>query len=314
MVDRPAGIALGNCMQIYVAENSDTKPAVRVLNPTPAIFSGGIVPSGSSATTIESGSWVSIYGTNLAGCAASWNGNFPTSLGGTSVTLDSKPGYLWFVSPSQINVQAPDDSTSGTISVVVKTAGGTASSTVMLAQYAPAFSLFSGKYPAAIVSNANGYDNIGPPGAFSFPTRPVQAGETVTLFGGGFGPTNPAVQAGQLFSGAAPCVMTPQVTIGGMQATVVFAGLVEAGLYQLNVIVPNAGSGDQPLQASVGGAMTQSNLFITLQWTRTKFRREELCEGSDWRWHSFRCLAWRACVVSPIRWRRSGRRSPRNIR
>jgi uncharacterized protein (TIGR03437 family) len=45
----------------------------------------------------------------------------------------------------------------------------------------------------------------------------------------------------------------------------VFAGLVGAGLYQLNVIVPNAGSGDQPLQASVGGTMTQSNIFITLQ-------------------------------------------------
>jgi uncharacterized protein (TIGR03437 family) len=264
-VDRPAGIALGNCTQIYVTENSDTIPTVRILNPTPAIFSGGIVPSGSSASMIESGSWVSIYGTNLAGCTASWNGNFPTSLGGTSVSLDSKPGYLWFVSPGQINVQPPDDSMTGPINVVVTTAGGTTSSTVTLAQYAPAFSLFSSKYPAAIVSNAAGYDNIGPTGAFSFPTRPVKAGEIVTLFGGGFGPTNPPVAAGQLFSGAAPCAMTPQVTIGGMQATVVFAGLVEAGLYQLNVIVPNAGSGDQPLQASVGGATTQGNLFITLQ-------------------------------------------------
>lgn len=265
-LDRPAGIALGNCSQIYVAESSLTIPAVRILNPIPAIFSGGVVPAGSSATSIESGSWVSIYGTNLAGCTALWNGDFPTSLGGTSVTLDSKPGYLWFVSPGQINVQAPDDTTAGPISVIVKTAGGSASSTVTLAQYAPAFSLFSGKYPAAIVSNASGgYDAIGPSGAFPFPSRPVKAGETVTLFGGGFGPTNPAVASGKGFANAAPCVTTPQVTIGGMQATVTFAGIVGAGLYQLNVIVPAAGSGDQLLRATVGGASTQSNIFLTIQ-------------------------------------------------
>jgi uncharacterized protein (TIGR03437 family) len=60
-------------------------------------------------------------------------------------------------------------------------------------------------------------------------------------------------------------VTTPQVTIGGVPATVSFAGIVGAGLYQLNVIVPAAGSGDQPLQATVGGATTQSNIFLTLQ-------------------------------------------------
>jgi uncharacterized protein (TIGR03437 family) len=265
MLDRPAGIALGNCSQVYVVDSSATIATVRVLNPVPFIVSGGVVPSGSSASAIESGSWVSIYGTNLAGCTASWNGDFPTTLGGTSVTLDSKPGYLWFVSPTQINVQVPDDTTTGLINVAVTTAGGNTSSTVTLAQYAPAFSLFSSKYPAAIVSNATGYDNIGPAGAFPFPSRPVQAGETVTLFGGGFGPTNPPVPSGKVFSGAAPCGTTPQVTIGGMPATVSFAGVVGAGLYQLNVIVPAAGSGDQPLQATVGGATTQSNIFLTLQ-------------------------------------------------
>jgi uncharacterized protein (TIGR03437 family) len=264
-LDRPAGIVLGNCTQVYVAENSTSIPAVRVLNPAPAIFSGGIGPSGSSATTIESGSWVSIYGTNLGGCTALWNGDFPTTLGGTSVTLDSRPGYLWFVSPTQINVQAPDDGMNGSVNVVVKTAGGMASSTVTLAQYAPAFSLFSSKYPAAIVSKTNGYDSIGPTGALPFPTRPVKAGETIILFGGGFGPTNPPVSSGKPYSGAAPCVTTPQVTIGGVPATVSFAGIAGAGLYQINVIVPNAGSGDQPLQASVGGVTTQGNLFLTLQ-------------------------------------------------
>jgi uncharacterized protein (TIGR03437 family) len=52
---------------------------------------------------------VSIYGTNLASGTTIWNGDFPVSLGGTSVEIDGKPAYLEFVSPGQINLQAPDD-------------------------------------------------------------------------------------------------------------------------------------------------------------------------------------------------------------
>jgi uncharacterized protein (TIGR03437 family) len=264
-LEHPAGIAPGNCGQIYVADASATAPAVRVLNRAPEIAPGGVVPAGSSATAIEAGSWFSIYGSDLAGCTAVWNGNFPTSLGGTSVTVDSKPAYLWFVSPTQINAQAPDDLTSGAVGVRVTTAGGGASSNVNLVPYAPAFSLFNSRYPAAIVSTATGYDAIGPAGALAFPTRPVKAGETVSLFGVGFGPTNPPVPAGKGFAGAAPCATLPQVTIGGMPATVSFAGIVGAGLYQLNVVVPSAGSGDVPLRATAGDSSTQSNVFLTLQ-------------------------------------------------
>jgi len=73
---------------------------------TPAIMTGGIVPG-----TIQPGEWVSIYGTNLAVETATWTGNFPTSLGGTSVTINGKPAYLSFASYGQINLQAPNDST-----------------------------------------------------------------------------------------------------------------------------------------------------------------------------------------------------------
>lgn len=238
---------------------------------SPAISKNGITPLFSSSNTVQPSSWISIYGTNLAGPTNVWNGNFPTSLGGVSVTIDSRPAYLWYVSPTQINLQVPDDTATGPVSVIVTTLGGTASSTVTLGPYAPSFSLFSSKYPAAIVQTATpgnsggGYDIIGPVGAFSFPSRPVAAGEIVILFGVGFGPTNPVVLAGQTYSGAAPCVTLPQITIGGVTATVEFAGIIEAGLYQFNVVVPNVGSGDQLLQASIGGETTPAGIYLTLQ-------------------------------------------------
>jgi uncharacterized protein (TIGR03437 family) len=242
------------------------------INTPPSIPISGVVPIFSTATTVQPGSWASIYGTNLSAATNTWNGDFPTSLGGTSVTIDGKPAYLWIVSPTQINLQVPDDANVGPVTVTVTTPGGSGSATVNLGSYGPSFSLLNAKYPAAIVgtpgapgTTSGGYDIIGPTGALPYPSRPVKAGETVLFYGVGFGPTTSPVPAGQVFSGAAPCVTLPQVTIGGVSATVSFAGIVEAGLYQLNVIVPNVGSGDQLLKATAGGVSTQSNLFLTVQ-------------------------------------------------
>jgi uncharacterized protein (TIGR03437 family) len=55
------------------------------------------------------------------------------------------------------------------------------------------------------------------------------------------------------------------ITIGGMQAQVSFGGIIEAGLFQFNVVVPSAGGGDQILEAMIGGVTTPADVFITLQ-------------------------------------------------
>jgi uncharacterized protein (TIGR03437 family) len=246
----------------------------------PIVNPGGVVPVFSSATTIEPGSWISIYGIGLAVATETWNGDFPTLLGGVSVTIDQVPAYLWYVSPTQINLQvpnlqAPNGAVTGTVNVVVTTAGASASSIVNIGPYGPSFSLFNNKYAAAIVqtpsgdagNSGQGYDNIGPTGAFSFPSRPVKAGEILDLYGVGFGPTTPAVPAGQALAAgtSAPSVVQPQITIGGIPAIVQFAGIIEAGLFQFNVIVPEVASGDQELQATVAGNSTPGNVFITVQ-------------------------------------------------
>ena len=85
-----------------------------------------VAPNGSSKNTIQPGEWVSIYGANLASGTGVWKGDFPTSLAGTSVTINGRSAFLSFVSPGQINLQAPDDSATGPVSVVVTTAAGKA--------------------------------------------------------------------------------------------------------------------------------------------------------------------------------------------
>jgi uncharacterized protein (TIGR03437 family) len=242
---------------------------------TVSISTGGVVPVYSASTTIQPGSWVSIYGTNLAPANATWTGNFPTLLGGTSVTINNKSAYLWFVSPGQINLQAPDDTATGTVQVVVTNSVGSATSTVTLGQFGPSFSLLDTTHVAGIIIRTDGsgaygagtYDIIGPTGtSLGYATVAAKAGDTVELFGVGFGPTNPPVPAGQAFSASAPAVNPVQIMIGGTMLTPAFAGLTEAGLFQFNLTIPpGLGAGDVPLAGLVGGVQTPGGPVISLQ-------------------------------------------------
>jgi uncharacterized protein (TIGR03437 family) len=241
----------------------------------PSITSRGIVPVYSTVNTIQPGEWVSIYGANLASSTAIWNGNFPKSLGGTSVTINGNAAYLWFVNATQINLQAPDDTATGSVPVVVTTANGAFTSTVTLAQLAPSFSLLDTKHVAGIILRTDGsgsqgagtYDIIGPTGnSLGYPTVAAKAGDTIELFAVGLGPTSPAVPAGQAFSGSAPTTNPLTLLINNVSVTPAFAGLSSAGLYQINLTVPAAlGTGDVSLVAIAGGVQTPLNVMISLQ-------------------------------------------------
>ena len=97
----------------------------------------------------------------------------------------------------------------------------------------------------------------------------MKAGEILVAYGVGFGPTKTNVPAGQAYASATPTVNPVAVTIGGVAIPAVnvqFAGLVGAGLYQLNILIPpNLGSGDKPIVATAGGLQTQSTILLSLQ-------------------------------------------------
>lgn len=229
---------------------------------------GGNSPSVTSAVngasfagSVATGSWVSLFGTNLApaGDSRTWNpateivaGKLPTSLDGTSVMINNKPAVVEYISPTQVNIQPPDDTASGPVPVVVTTSGG--SSTAFMATYAQfAPGLFPGAAAPYIVAQ-HGADN-----SYVTPTTPAKPGEVIVLWGTGFGAANPAVPSGQVFTGANPLANTVTATIGGQTVAVDFAGVVGAGLVQINVHVPaSIGDGDAPVVLSVGGVSTQS--------------------------------------------------------
>ena len=269
----PTGVAVDAAGNVYFADNGNNR-AREILAPAPSITPGGVVPIYSTSTTIQPGSFVSIFGSNLASAATSWNNDFPTKLGGDTVTINGKPAYLLYVSPTLINLQAPDDTARTPVNVVVTSASGSAASTVTLGDFGPSFLLLADeKHVAGIILRSNGsgaygsYDIIGPTGtSLGYQTVAAKAGDTVELFCVGFGPTTTPVPAGQLFSGTAVTTNTVQLTIGGKSVVPSGAGVGSAGLYQVNVTIPaGLGTGDLGLVATVGGVKTQSGVSIALQ-------------------------------------------------
>lgn len=254
-------------------------PTTSTVNPNAPTIGALLPHQALAAGPIQAGSFVDLYGTNLAPAFTQWNNDFPTSIAGTSVTINGKPAYLLYVSPTVIALQAPDDTAVGSVSVVVTTTAGGASApaTTTLSAYAPALFLFDGKYPAAIVLSPDGsgalgsgsgsYDFLGPAGRFAFKSRAAKKGDTLLLYATGMGPVNPPVAAGKPIPDALqhPTTTPATVSIGGVTQSVT-AYETFTGEYQLGVAVPlNVGSGDQPLVISIGGLQTQSGIFIPVQ-------------------------------------------------
>jgi len=239
-----------------------------------------VVNGASFKPGIESGSWSTIFGTNLSTTTRIWNteteiinGKLPLSLDNVSVMVNNKAAAIYFISPGQINFQAPDDTVTGAVNVTVTNLSGTSNSMVaQLQRDSPGFFMFdpqARKYVAALVANSDGTATfLGPPNLFGSGgavTRPAKPGEILELYGTGFGPTNPAVKAGFIVGSAAPAVDKVTITIGGLDAPVQFAGITGAGLYQINAVVPlTLAAGDQKIVATVNGLQTPDGAFVTI--------------------------------------------------
>lgn len=261
--------------RIYTTDFTMTPAGV--VAPRPTIdTTDGVVNGASFRAGIQSGSWVTIRGNDLAPTTRTWdaareivNGVLPTELDGVKVNINGKAASVYFISPKQINVQAPTDAMTGNVPVEVINRNGTSTTvTAQLQAAAPAFFLFdpeNRKYLAAVHSDGT---FLGKTGLFTGgTTRPAKPGDTVLLFGTGFGPTDPAVPAGRVFTGAPRITNALTLRIGNVPVTPAFVGLSNSavGLYQFNVVVPDLPNGDHAVVAETGGLSTQPDAFITIQ-------------------------------------------------
>lgn len=266
---------------IYSTKYTLTPPAAGT---APAITSGGIVSAsafgGFSAAT--AGSWIEIYGTNLGPSTPyTWQGsdfngnNAPTSLQGVTVTVNGTNAFIDYVSSTQVNAQVPGGVGTGPATVIL-TYNNQPSSPYSLTLNAlepgllttSQFNIGGKQYVAALHS-----DNtfVAPTTAPSLGT-PAKPGETIIIYGVGFGPSAPsggsAISPGVIVSAGNTLTNPMQMSIGGTAATLQYYGLAPnyVGLYQFNVVVPTSLTTNDalPLTFSVGGNTGNQTLYTAV--------------------------------------------------
>jgi uncharacterized protein (TIGR03437 family) len=289
----PASASAGNVV-LYVAANAGPgDPPVQTptnvytssvtLTPATTPIVTGITNGASNQSTIGANTYVQIYGQNLStssglgwGAAFTTNSNgtssMPTSLAGTSVTLGGTPAYVEYVSPGQVNVVTPN--VVGNNIPVIVTVNNTASAAFSVTMLPQAAAFFEWCPPTTdcdkylIAQHSADYSNVGKVNLFpSLPanfTTPAAPGETILLYGTGFGPTSPQIAAGIQTDKVYYLTPTPTATLGSSPATVVFGGLVPpfSQVYQFNITIPaNMPAGDWPLVVTANGATSYSGMI-----------------------------------------------------
>ncbi|SPE28943.1 Peptidase S8 and S53, subtilisin, kexin, sedolisin [Candidatus Sulfopaludibacter sp. SbA3] len=204
------------------------------------------------------GSYITIQGSALADATEAYSTpSLPVSLSYGSVSFDggglSVPGHLTYVSPGQINVQIPWEF-QGQKSVQMTVW----SNYLATAQYTVPLAAASPGVFATVDANSN---------TVVTSSTPVKRGDTLTLYANGLGPVAATPVSGEPTAAVTNTVVTPTVTLGGVDLAVSFSGLIPpyVGLYQVNAAIPaNTPTGSQPLVISVGGVSSPA-INLTVQ-------------------------------------------------
>jgi uncharacterized protein (TIGR03437 family) len=231
-----------------------------------------VVNAEGGSPAIAPNTWVEIDGALLApaGDSRTWqasdfaNGSMPTQLDGVAVAVNGKLAYVYYISPSQVNILTPPDALQGTVQIQLTNNGATSAPFSASAErLSPSFFVFNGgPYVAALHLN---WSLLGPASLDPGLTTPAAPGETVVLYANGFGPASVPVVSGSTTQ-AGTLSPLPAISIGGIDAVVLYAGLVRPGEFQFNVIVPaSLANGDQPITATYNNFTTQAGTLITIQ-------------------------------------------------
>jgi uncharacterized protein (TIGR03437 family) len=279
------GVAACGVGQVGLTPNATITGFVNgTFDATPVIrTSQGVISASAygAFSALAPGTWMEIYGTNLANvvsqlwASTDFKGNLaPIALGGTTVTIGGQPAFIDFVSPGQVNAQVPSNIAPGPQPVVVTTPGGTSVASTVTVNITepgllapPVFNLKAGQYVAALFPD--GVTFVLPPGSIAGAVSArAKPGDTIVLYGVGFGTVTPDSPAGQIVTQANRLASTFQASFAGTPATVSFSGLTGGylGLYQFNVVVPNVAASDTvPFTFSLGGTAGTQTLLIAIQ-------------------------------------------------
>jgi uncharacterized protein (TIGR03437 family) len=260
LVAAAPGLANGVYTTTLVFQSANTTPqfvnvpVTFTIGASSAISIAAVAHGASYQHLYAPGMLVSVFGTNLA--AAEQLAStlpLPLTMGGVSATVNGIAAPLLYVSPSQLNIQIPYETTTGTALLAVSNNGLVATNSFSVSPSAPG--LFT--------QNQQG---TGPITATSSGGR----GQQFALYVTGAGEVSPPIANGAVPTGTqVPVPLLPvSVTVGGVAATLDYVGLPSwsVGTLQVNFTVPpNAPLGPQPVVVTVGTASSPVAVTFTVQ-------------------------------------------------
>jgi uncharacterized protein (TIGR03437 family) len=250
--------------------------------PPPTISAVVSASSFGGFTSVAPGSWVEIYGSNLAPDTREWAGsdfsgnNAPTSLDGIEVTIGGQKAFIDYISSAvngQNNAQLPSNIVAGGPLQLTVNNGATTSSAynIMVNATEPgllaptAFQVGGNQY---VVAQHKDGSYVLPAGAIAgVNSSPAQPGEAVLIYGVGFGPVTPNIPAGEIVTEDNQLSLPFQMTFGQTPAQLKYDGLAPnyVGLYQFDVVVPTVPDNDLvPVIFTLGGSAGTQKLFTAV--------------------------------------------------
>jgi uncharacterized protein (TIGR03437 family) len=235
------------------------------------------VNSASYASGGAPGTLIMLFGDNIGPTTAASltsTGNYvDTTLGGVSVTIDGQPAAMVYVSQHQISAQIPYEAAVGTGKTIVVTNGANpaANGAIDITATSPGIFTITGSGQAAALNTSATTGAI----TVNSATTPAHIGDTISLYmtGEGTYSSTPTPVDGYIIPSGTLRPAMPQlvaapvtVTIGGVPATVTYAGPFDDGMLgvlEVDATVPTHTTGKAvPVVASIGGNAAQTGVTI----------------------------------------------------
>jgi len=273
IVAQPNIAVSGNSLTATFPANSITMlvlPPATLPVPKPKV--AAVTNAASYATAVAPGQMVIVWGsgmgpTTLAGLALDSNGLVSNTVAGVRVLFDGVPAPIVYVSATQIAVVTPYFGASNATTHVQVEYQGVRSDPLTVPVAATAPGLFTANSTGTGQGAILDQDNV----THNSTKAPAKAGDIVILWGTGEGVTDPPGVDGRLAIGVLPAPLAQvSVTIGGMPATVKYAGAAPylmPGVFQINAQVPPSvqPGNSVPVTVTIGGATTQAGVTLAVE-------------------------------------------------
>jgi uncharacterized protein (TIGR03437 family) len=186
-----------------------------------------------------------------------------SNLSGTQVSFDGKAAPLIYALAGQVSAVVPYEVSGKQQTVVQYSYNGVVSNTVTIPVAPSAPAIFtqnaSGSGPGLVLNGGTSLNSA---------ANPAAGGSVIAILATGGGTITGGATDGALAPAAGNQTLPVSATIGGVTATVGYAGPAPGevnGVMQVNLTVPSGMTGAQPLVITVGGVPSQSGVTVAVK-------------------------------------------------